>query len=135
MYRIYLRQKFYSALTSVSVPALCYRYQKLIVLTSYQYFENLCYVDYFYPFVSFSVDMFCGQIDRQTDGYWLNRLVFASWSRIYILVHYYFSYFTPLWPKLVYHFFIFGNGYQNLELFMTKWSFFLWKAFDLLTKY
>ena len=64
------------------------------------------------PSESFSNNKFCGR----TDGHCLNRLVFSSWSRKCIHVHTYqdyFTYFTPLYPKLVYHFSIFGNRYKE----------------------
>ena len=57
----------------------------------YIFQSNTTALDYLYLFVSYCVDKFCRRTDgltnRQTNGYWLHRFAFTSWSRIYILVN------------------------------------------------
>ena len=70
---------------------------------------------------NFSVEKFCWRTDRQTDtridihtdGQTDRRTLAKSFCFSRIYVHYidYFSYFTPLYPKLVY-LPIFGNRYK-----------------------
>ena len=63
-------------------------------------------IDYIHPFLSFSVQKFCGRTDGQT---FFEKVFFLLPDQEYIHIHVYiyldyFSNFTPLWPKLVYLF-------------------------------
>ena len=75
-------------------------------------------LDYFFPFLSFSVHNFCARTDGRTDRHFSKSFLFSSWSRIYIHVYTYldyFSNFTPILTKVSIPFF-----------FQWKW---VWKWF------
>ena len=55
-------------------------------------------LDYFYPFLSYSVHNFCARTDEQMDIHFLKKFFFSSWSGIYIHVYTYLDYFSNFSP-------------------------------------
>ena len=106
---------------------------------SYLYFIYLTYIcgrtqtkktelNYLYPFMSYSVEKFGGR----TDGHWLNRFIFASWSIIYTSIHAHISLTSHPYIQRWYTLFSNGNGYnyefdfdmpvKNADWIKPKWS-------------